>query len=85
MAAAAIPPSLSSPVQLFTQPRSGVTPLASSSKHVLPATPDSSYSTGYGLSAGSAYKIASNGVRRARGLAVYASIDQGVVILNVRA
>lgn len=83
MAAAATQPSLSAPTQLVSQLRSGVTALASSSKHILQATPDSSLSTGYGLSIGSAYKVGSNGVRRARGLAVYASIDQGIVVVNV--
>jgi hypothetical protein len=85
MAATGVPPSLSTPTQLVSQQRSGVTALASSSKHVLQATPDSSLSTGYGLSVGSAYKLGNNGVRRARGLAVYASIDQGITIVNVSA
>lgn len=85
MVTALSPPILSTPTQVASQSRSGAASLASSSKNYLQATPESSLSTNQGISVGSIYKIGKNGLRRARGLAVYASVDQGVVVVNVSA
>lgn len=78
------PPTVSSPSQLASQSRQDVSSaIASTSRTVLQATPESSFSNGHGFTVGSVVKLSSLGVRRSRNTAVFASIDQGVVIMDV--
>jgi hypothetical protein len=80
---ASLPPALSSPSQLASQSRQSIPAIASSSRALLQATPEASYSTGHCFSVGSVYKVGPTGVKRSRGHAVYAAVGQGVVIVDV--